>query len=170
MTLSPHQISAGFRGAAFGLARAHAVTELVVAATRSSSLKNRAYGVDESQCERVLTESFPTYDLRAVILASIRYPAVHYIPCRCAAEILRLRLEPHIAPSPFQTFLRPPPDLHFCVFSIYLVARRSAPLDSLCRTKMAPTRSNLRVGLNKGFPTTPIPKAVKPSHKKGIKT
>ncbi|BEJ14026.1 hypothetical protein CspHIS471_0312000 [Cutaneotrichosporon sp. HIS471] len=36
--------------------------------------------------------------------------------------------------------------------------------------EMAPTRSNLRIGLNKGYPTTVIPKAVKPSHKKGIKT
>lgn len=34
--------------------------------------------------------------------------------------------------------------------------------------KMA--RTNVAVGLNKGFPTTAIPKAVKPSHKKGIKT
>jgi large subunit ribosomal protein L36e len=31
-------------------------------------------------------------------------------------------------------------------------------------------RTNLRTGLNKGFPTTVIPKTVKPSHKKGIKT
>lgn len=31
-------------------------------------------------------------------------------------------------------------------------------------------RTNVAVGLNKGFPTTSIPKAVKPSHKKGIKT
>lgn len=37
------------------------------------------------------------------------------------------------------------------------------------QTKMAP-RSNLRIGLNKGYPTTSIPKTVKPSHKKGIKT
>ncbi|KAF8517767.1 ribosomal protein L36e [Gautieria morchelliformis] len=28
-------------------------------------------------------------------------------------------------------------------------------------------RSNLRVGLNKGHPTTPIERAVKPSHRKG---
>lgn len=34
--------------------------------------------------------------------------------------------------------------------------------------KMA--RTNVAIGLNKGFPTTAIPKAVKPSHKKGIKT
>ncbi|PSR75004.1 hypothetical protein PHLCEN_2v9418 [Hermanssonia centrifuga] len=31
-------------------------------------------------------------------------------------------------------------------------------------------RSNLRVGLNKGHPTTPIEKAVKPSHRKGIQS
>ncbi|KAK4684191.1 large subunit ribosomal protein L36e, partial [Tremellales sp. Uapishka_1] len=31
-------------------------------------------------------------------------------------------------------------------------------------------RSNLRFGRNKGRPTTVIPRAVKPSHKKGIKT
>jgi len=31
-------------------------------------------------------------------------------------------------------------------------------------------RSNLRHGLNTGHPTTPIPKAAKPSHRKGIKT
>ncbi|KAK7695902.1 hypothetical protein QCA50_000541 [Cerrena zonata] len=29
-------------------------------------------------------------------------------------------------------------------------------------------RSNLRVGLNKGFPTTPIPKTVRPSQRKGV--
>ncbi|KAI0091992.1 ribosomal protein L36e [Irpex rosettiformis] len=29
-------------------------------------------------------------------------------------------------------------------------------------------RSNLRVGLNKGHPTTPIEKKVKPSHRKGV--
>ncbi|KAI0773457.1 ribosomal protein L36e [Irpex lacteus] len=29
-------------------------------------------------------------------------------------------------------------------------------------------RSNLRVGLNKGHPTTPIEKQVKPSHRKGV--
>lgn len=27
---------------------------------------------------------------------------------------------------------------------------------------------DLRYGLNKGHPTTPIPKAVKPSHRKGV--
>ncbi|WOO76732.1 60S ribosomal protein L36 [Vanrija pseudolonga] len=31
-------------------------------------------------------------------------------------------------------------------------------------------RSNLRYGLNKGHPTTVIPKTVKPSNKKGVKT
>jgi len=31
-------------------------------------------------------------------------------------------------------------------------------------------RSNLRYGLNKGHPTTPIEKAVKPSHRKGIQS
>ncbi|EMD39939.1 hypothetical protein CERSUDRAFT_112182 [Gelatoporia subvermispora B] len=31
-------------------------------------------------------------------------------------------------------------------------------------------RSNLSSGLNKGHPTTPIPKAAKPSYRKGIKT
>ncbi|EIW68464.1 hypothetical protein TREMEDRAFT_44795 [Tremella mesenterica DSM 1558] len=31
-------------------------------------------------------------------------------------------------------------------------------------------RSNLRVGANKGRPTTVIPKAEKPSHKKGVKS
>ncbi|ORX38328.1 putative structural constituent of ribosome [Kockovaella imperatae] len=37
--------------------------------------------------------------------------------------------------------------------------------------KSAPKeRSNLRYGLNKGHPTTVIPKTVKPSHKKGKKT
>ncbi|KAI0375589.1 ribosomal protein L36e [Pilatotrama ljubarskyi] len=29
-------------------------------------------------------------------------------------------------------------------------------------------RSNLRTGLNKGHPTTPIPKTVRPSHRKGV--
>ncbi|KAI0353615.1 ribosomal protein L36e [Trametes cingulata] len=29
-------------------------------------------------------------------------------------------------------------------------------------------RSNLRAGLNKGHPTTPIPKTVRPSNRKGI--
>ncbi|KZT12497.1 ribosomal protein L36e [Laetiporus sulphureus 93-53] len=31
-------------------------------------------------------------------------------------------------------------------------------------------RSNLRYGLNKGHPTTPIPKAVRPSQRKGIQS
>ncbi|GJE84185.1 60S ribosomal protein L36 [Phanerochaete sordida] len=31
-------------------------------------------------------------------------------------------------------------------------------------------RSNLRVGLNHGHPTTPIEKAAKPSHRKGIQS
>ncbi|KAK8854639.1 hypothetical protein IAR55_003378 [Kwoniella newhampshirensis] len=31
-------------------------------------------------------------------------------------------------------------------------------------------RSNLRYGMNKGRPTSVIPKTIKPSHKKGIKT
>jgi large subunit ribosomal protein L36e len=31
-------------------------------------------------------------------------------------------------------------------------------------------RTNLRTGLNKGYPTTTIAKVVKPSNKKGIKT
>ncbi|KAK1927296.1 ribosomal protein L36e [Papiliotrema laurentii] len=35
---------------------------------------------------------------------------------------------------------------------------------------MVAARSNLRSGLNRGHPTTVIPRAVKPSHKKGVKT
>ncbi|KAF9520764.1 hypothetical protein BS47DRAFT_1370303 [Hydnum rufescens UP504] len=31
-------------------------------------------------------------------------------------------------------------------------------------------RTNLRVGANKGHPTTPIEKAAKPSHRKGIRS
>ncbi|KAJ4001107.1 60S ribosomal protein L36 [Lentinula boryana] len=31
-------------------------------------------------------------------------------------------------------------------------------------------RSNLRVGLNKGHPTTPIPKTVRPSQRRGIQS
>lgn len=31
-------------------------------------------------------------------------------------------------------------------------------------------RSNLRVGSNKGYPTTPIEKKAKPSHRKGIQS
>ncbi|EKM59202.1 uncharacterized protein PHACADRAFT_249489 [Phanerochaete carnosa HHB-10118-sp] len=31
-------------------------------------------------------------------------------------------------------------------------------------------RSNLRVGLNKGHPTTPLEKRAKPSHRKGIQS
>ncbi|KAJ8587426.1 ribosomal protein L36e [Rhizopogon salebrosus TDB-379] len=31
-------------------------------------------------------------------------------------------------------------------------------------------RSNLRYGLNKGYPTTPIPKTTRPSHRKGIQS
>ena len=33
-----------------------------------------------------------------------------------------------------------------------------------------PTHSDLRYGANRGRPSTVIPKAVKPSHKKGVKT
>ncbi len=32
------------------------------------------------------------------------------------------------------------------------------------------TRTDLRYGMNRGRPTTVIPKTVKPSHKKGVKT
>ncbi|EMD40766.1 hypothetical protein CERSUDRAFT_131010 [Gelatoporia subvermispora B] len=31
-------------------------------------------------------------------------------------------------------------------------------------------RSDIRHGLNKGHPTTPIPKAVRPSHRKGVQS
>jgi len=47
-------------------------------------------------------------------------------------------------------------------------ARFERPLHSTKQNKMA--RSDLRRGLNKGHPTTPIPKVVKPSQRKGIQS